>query len=106
MLVVVLTPHVRPKAGPAAVHILRNLDGSPEEDNGRVCENPSFHEVLASSGLSGREYSTASEVGAVLKLPADGKDLLVVPSLRTANHQGRFTISFMSTREIHVERLQ
>lgn len=32
------------------------------QDNGRVCENPSFHEVLASSGLSGREYSTASEV--------------------------------------------
>lgn len=107
MLVVILTPHVRPKAGPAAVHILRNLEGGPEED-GQILENPSFHEVLATSaGLAkGREYSSASEVGAVLKLPADGKDLLVVPSLKRPGDQGRFTISFMSTRDIQVERIQ
>jgi len=105
--VVILTPHVRPKAGPAAVHILRNLEGGPEED-GQILENPSFHEVLATSaGLAkGREYSSASEVGAVLKLPADGKDLLVVPSLKRPGDQGRFTISFMSTRDIQVERIQ
>ena len=33
-LVVAPTFVVETKAGPAAVHILRNLDGSPEEDRG------------------------------------------------------------------------
>lgn len=103
LLVVILTPHVRPKAGPAAIHIIRNTDNG--EEDGLVTENPTFHEVLASSA-HGREYSTASEVGAVLKLPEDGKDLVVVPSLKSTGHQGRFTISFMSTRELQVERIQ
>lgn len=84
------------------MHILRNLE--PSED-GLLLENPSFHEVLSSSA-HGREYSNASEVGTVLRLPPDGKDLIVVPSLKSTSHQGRFNISFMSTRDVRVERIQ
>ena len=51
-------------------------------------------------------YSSASEVGAVLRLPMDGKDLIVVPSLKSTAQQGRFNISFMSTRDVKVERIQ
>ncbi|CAE7905274.1 unnamed protein product [Symbiodinium microadriaticum] len=90
------------QAGPAAVHILRNLEG--------------MGKVLAQSGLrhTGREYSSASEaaqesknatygatVGAVLRLPQDRPEepFIVVPSLKSSNHQGRFTITFMSTQD-------
>eukprot|EP00913_Durusdinium_trenchii_P009201 g8649.t1 len=31
LLVVILTPHVRPKAGPAAIHIIRNTDNGEED---------------------------------------------------------------------------
>ncbi|CAE7302867.1 unnamed protein product [Symbiodinium natans] len=100
LLVVAMTPHGRPKAGPAAVHILRNVEGKGED--GLLAENPSHHNVLAQSGLrhTGREYSSASEVGAVLRVPQDRPDepFIVVPSLKSTNHQGRFTITFMSTQ--------
>ncbi|CAE7523068.1 unnamed protein product, partial [Symbiodinium pilosum] len=108
LLVVAMTPHGRPKAGPAAVHILRNIEGKGED--GLLAENPSHHHVLAQSGLRhiGREYSSASEVGAVLRLPLDRPEepFIVVPSLKSTNHQGRFTITFMSTQDIEVERIQ
>lgn len=108
LLVVAMTPHGRPKAGPAAVHILRNLEGMGKD--GLLAENPSHHNVLAQSGLrhTGREYSSASEVGAVLRLPQDRPEepFIVVPSLKSSNHQGRFTITFMSTQDIEVERIQ
>jgi len=108
LLVVAMTPHGRPKAGPAAVHILRNLEGMGKD--GLLAENPSHHNVLAQSGLrhTGREYSSASEVGTVLRLPQDRPEepFIVVPSLKSSNHQGRFTITFMSTQDIEVERIQ
>ncbi|CAJ1377234.1 unnamed protein product [Effrenium voratum] len=104
LLVVILTPQPLPKAGSAAVHVLRNQEERGEED-GLLAENPFFHQVLASSAAA-REYSSAAEVGAVLKMPESGAPLIVVPSLKTSSDTGRFSISFMSTRDIHVERIQ
>jgi len=108
LLVVAMTPHGRPKAGPAAVHILRNIEGRGED--GLLAENPSHHDVLASScpQTAGREYSRASEVGAVLRLPKARPEepFIVVPSLKSTHHQGRFTVTFMSTQDMEVERIQ
>lgn len=108
LVLVVMTKHDgRPKAAAAAMHLVRNEDDQDPE--ALVSENPSFHNVVACSGPQGREYSTASEIGTVLRLDDEENQvcpLMIVPSLKTVRGQGKFTITVMSTRELVVERLQ
>mmetsp|Transcript_84539 Transcript_84539/g.149694 ORF Transcript_84539/g.149694 Transcript_84539/m.149694 type:complete len:2055 (+) Transcript_84539:34-6198(+) len=99
----------RPKAAPCSIHICRNEDEHPEVEDGFLSENPSFHNVLTCSGPNGKEYSSASEVGAALKLVGgeeQQENIVVVPSLKTINGQGKYKLVFMSTTDIEVDRLQ
>jgi Ca2+-binding EF-hand superfamily protein len=108
LVMVFMTKHDgRPKAGAAALHLARNEDDQDPE--ALISENPSFHNIVSCSGPPGREYSTSSEVGTVLKLTDEAQQvcpLMMVPSLKTSRGQGKFTITVMSTRELIVERLQ
>eukprot|EP00931_Biecheleriopsis_adriatica_P108781 TRINITY_DN8306_c0_g1_i7.p1 TRINITY_DN8306_c0_g1~~TRINITY_DN8306_c0_g1_i7.p1 ORF type:complete len:2146 (-),score=473.90 TRINITY_DN8306_c0_g1_i7:103-6483(-) len=110
ILAVILVPKGgRPKAAPASLHIVRNMEGQSHygTEEVLVAENPSFHSVLACSGLPGREYSSASEVGASIKIDEKHSEpLIVVPSLKSTSGQGKFTITFLSNRELEVERIQ
>eukprot|EP00930_Biecheleria_cincta_P038037 TRINITY_DN26132_c0_g1_i1.p1 TRINITY_DN26132_c0_g1~~TRINITY_DN26132_c0_g1_i1.p1 ORF type:complete len:2057 (+),score=378.38 TRINITY_DN26132_c0_g1_i1:113-6283(+) len=108
LVMVFMTKHDgRPKAAAAAVHLVRNEDDQDPE--ALISENPSFHNVVACSGPPGREYSTNSEIGTVLKIGDEAQQvcpLMVIPSLKTTRGQGKFTMTVMSTRELIVERLQ
>jgi len=88
------------EAAPAAIHGVRNRDGFDQDFF--VNENPSNHELVTTSG----SYSAASEVGAAVKLRYHAKPLVIVPSLSSKSGRGSFTITFMSTTELKVERLQ
>jgi len=90
-----------------AVHIVKNNDISEK----RINENPSNHALVASTGSKGSEYIIATEVGCVCKLlhgvedEDEGDSVIVIPSLETKQHCGKFNLQFLSTEDIIVERV-
>lgn len=106
LLMAILTPQASfAEVSPTAVHIVKNKANRAHQD-GLVIENPAYHDVLACSGQAGAEYSTASEVGVGVHLDKTCAPVVVVPSLKTTSCIGKYSLTFLSTRDISVERLQ
>jgi len=98
---------------PCAVHIVQN--GKHEDEriypNHKICENPFYHHVIASSAVDKEEYQIASEVGCVSKLihgaeeEDEGEPVFIIPSLETNTHTGKFSLQFLATEDIIIDRV-
>jgi hypothetical protein len=98
---------------PCAVHIVQN--GKHEDEriypNHKICENPFYHHVIASSAVDKEEYQIASEVGCVSKLihgaeeEDEGEPVFIIPSLETNTHAGKFSLQFLATEDIIIDRV-
>jgi hypothetical protein len=100
--------HLVPTEGrdqdPAAVHICRNKEDPAAEADGRLEENPNLHEVVACSGPENDEYINTPEEAAVCNLQGN-EEVIVVPSMKTRKSAGTYTLRFLATQPVVVERL-
>eukprot|EP00927_Polykrikos_kofoidii_P045080 TRINITY_DN38943_c0_g1_i1.p1 TRINITY_DN38943_c0_g1~~TRINITY_DN38943_c0_g1_i1.p1 ORF type:complete len:2113 (+),score=400.40 TRINITY_DN38943_c0_g1_i1:63-6401(+) len=110
LLLVVMVPSEGRPGQPAAVHIVQNKPGFG--DDTKIVEHFRGHRTLSSSALKKkREYQSVSEIGTVCGLKrnsttGEGQTVFVVPSLQSTTMTGAFSLRFLSTETISVERVE
>uniref|UniRef100_A0A7S3W3N8 Uncharacterized protein n=1 Tax=Strombidinopsis acuminata TaxID=141414 RepID=A0A7S3W3N8_9SPIT len=99
-----LVPHDRKPSAKAAVHIVHNLEAS--QAGKRIVENPAHHEVVNTSGFEGEDYRDFAEVGCICQMLEDNAGgVIVIPSLETKAMKGKYTLHFMGTEPLDIQRL-
>jgi Ca2+-binding EF-hand superfamily protein len=109
LLLAVLVPLEGRPVEPSALHIIQNKLGFG--DDKKLVQNFRGQNTISSSGAKKLCYDAVAEMGAACRLKRDpeggpGEMFFVIPSLKDTNMTGKFTLQFLATEKVYVERME